>query len=168
MRRLIPQSAYARNVLTLMTGTTVAQAIPIAISAVLFILFFTQSLAAFLVDIVLVSWLYLVPFSVLLLGLPQSFNCWSKYKAPCKHLAICRTLQNRSVSLVQPADSFTSIRNSISLSHQPFAVDAGLHMLMVDAEAHRVMSLPMSADLSLVDQQTVIDALAASLVRATY
>lgn len=35
MRRLIPQSAYARNVLTLMTGTTLAQAIPIAISPLL-------------------------------------------------------------------------------------------------------------------------------------
>lgn len=35
MRRLVPQSAYARNVLTLMTGTTLAQAIPIAISPIL-------------------------------------------------------------------------------------------------------------------------------------
>lgn len=35
MRRLLPQSAYARNVLTLMTGTTLAQAIPIAISPLL-------------------------------------------------------------------------------------------------------------------------------------
>jgi len=35
MRRLFPQSAYARNVLTLMTGTTLAQAIPIAISPIL-------------------------------------------------------------------------------------------------------------------------------------
>lgn len=35
MRCLIPQSAYARNVLTLMTGTTLAQAIPIAISPLL-------------------------------------------------------------------------------------------------------------------------------------
>lgn len=35
MHRLIPQSAYARNVLTLMTGTTLAQAIPIAISPIL-------------------------------------------------------------------------------------------------------------------------------------
>lgn len=35
MRRLLPQSAYARNVLTLMTGTTLAQAIPIAISPIL-------------------------------------------------------------------------------------------------------------------------------------
>lgn len=35
MRRLIPQSAYARNVITLMTGTSLAQAIPIAISPIL-------------------------------------------------------------------------------------------------------------------------------------
>lgn len=35
MRKLLPQSAYARNVLTLMTGTTLAQAIPIAISPIL-------------------------------------------------------------------------------------------------------------------------------------
>lgn len=35
MRRLIPQSAYARSVLTLMTGTGLAQAIPIAVSPIL-------------------------------------------------------------------------------------------------------------------------------------
>lgn len=35
MRNLLPQSAYARNVLTLMTGTSLAQAIPIAISPIL-------------------------------------------------------------------------------------------------------------------------------------
>ena len=35
MRRLLPESAYARNVLTLMTGTSLAQAIPIAISPIL-------------------------------------------------------------------------------------------------------------------------------------
>lgn len=35
MRRLLPKSAYARNVLTLMTGTTLAQAIPVAISPIL-------------------------------------------------------------------------------------------------------------------------------------
>lgn len=35
MRILLPQSAYARNVLTLMTGTSLAQAIPIAISPIL-------------------------------------------------------------------------------------------------------------------------------------
>lgn len=35
MRNLLPKSAYARNVLTLMTGTSLAQAIPIAISPIL-------------------------------------------------------------------------------------------------------------------------------------
>ena len=35
MRRLLPASTYARNVLTLMTGTTLAQALPIAISPIL-------------------------------------------------------------------------------------------------------------------------------------
>lgn len=35
MRRLLPKSDYARNVLTLMTGTSLAQAIPIAISPIL-------------------------------------------------------------------------------------------------------------------------------------
>lgn len=35
LRKLIPQSTYARNVLTLMTGTTLAQAIPVAISPLL-------------------------------------------------------------------------------------------------------------------------------------
>ncbi len=35
MRKLIPQSAYARNVITLMTGTSLAQAIPMAISPIL-------------------------------------------------------------------------------------------------------------------------------------
>lgn len=35
MRRVLPKSKYARNVLTLMTGTSLAQAIPIAISPIL-------------------------------------------------------------------------------------------------------------------------------------
>src|SRR5690554_4361739 len=35
MRRLLPKSKYTRNVLTLMTGTGLAQAIPIAISPIL-------------------------------------------------------------------------------------------------------------------------------------
>ena len=35
LNRLKPKSEFARNVLTLMTGTTIAQAIPIAISPIL-------------------------------------------------------------------------------------------------------------------------------------
>ena len=47
MRRLIPQSAYARNVLTLMTGTTLAQAIPIAISPILTRLYSPEDFGTF-------------------------------------------------------------------------------------------------------------------------
>ena len=35
MKRFLPKSEFGRNVLTLMTGTTIAQAIPIAISPIL-------------------------------------------------------------------------------------------------------------------------------------
>jgi len=35
LKRLKPKSEFSRNVLTLMTGTTIAQAIPIAISPIL-------------------------------------------------------------------------------------------------------------------------------------
>ena len=35
LRKLIPQSTYARNVITLMTGTAFAQALPIAVSPIL-------------------------------------------------------------------------------------------------------------------------------------
>ena len=35
IQRLKPKSEFSRNVLTLMTGTTIAQAIPIAISPIL-------------------------------------------------------------------------------------------------------------------------------------
>lgn len=35
LQKIIPQSAFAKNVLTLMTGTTIAQAIPVAISPIL-------------------------------------------------------------------------------------------------------------------------------------
>ena len=35
LRKLVPQSTYARNVITLMTGTAFAQALPIAVSPIL-------------------------------------------------------------------------------------------------------------------------------------
>ena len=47
MRRLLPQSAYARNVLTLMTGTSLAQAIPIAISPILTRLYSPEEFGCF-------------------------------------------------------------------------------------------------------------------------
>ena len=128
MRRFIPQSVYARNVLTLMTGTTVAQAIPVAISPILtriyspeefghfavyiaasmivsvlllFVLFFAQQIAVLLGDVALAPWLYWVPASTLLLGLYQSLNYWSNRKGQFKRLAISRTVQTGSSAIAQ-------------------------------------------------------------------
>ncbi|MBV4503465.1 oligosaccharide flippase family protein [Pseudomonas sp. BW13M1] len=47
MRRFIPQSHYARNVITLMTGTSVAQAIPIAVSPILTRLYTPEQFGVF-------------------------------------------------------------------------------------------------------------------------
>lgn len=169
MRRLLPQSTYARNVLTLMTGTTLAQAIPIAISPLLtrlyspeefgrfalymavvsiasvlvtgryelaimlprqdkdalhiaamaivlsiaisavllfVVLFFAQPIAVLLGDAALVSWLYWVPASTMLLGLYQSLNYWSNRKAQYNRLAISRATQSSSAALAQLSSGY--------------------------------------------------------------
>lgn len=53
--RLLPKSAFARNVLTLMTGTTFAQAIPVLISPILTRLFSPQEFGVFAFYLALVS-----------------------------------------------------------------------------------------------------------------
>jgi len=55
MRRLLPQSRYARNVLTLMTGTSLAQAIPIAISPILTRLYSPEQFGLFALYMAIVS-----------------------------------------------------------------------------------------------------------------
>ena len=55
MRNLLPKSAYARNVLTLMTGTSLAQAIPIAISPILTRIYSPEDFGLFSFYIALVS-----------------------------------------------------------------------------------------------------------------
>lgn len=55
MRRLLPQSTYARNVLTLMTGTGLAQAIPIAISPILTRLYSPDEFGLFALYMAIVS-----------------------------------------------------------------------------------------------------------------
>lgn len=47
LKRLVPQSRYARNVITLMTGTGLAQAIPIAISPILTRLYSPEDFGTF-------------------------------------------------------------------------------------------------------------------------
>ncbi|MFN3733719.1 lipopolysaccharide biosynthesis protein [Comamonas testosteroni] len=55
MRKLFPKSAYARNVLTLMTGTGLAQAIPIAISPILTRLYSPEEFGLFALYMSVVS-----------------------------------------------------------------------------------------------------------------
>lgn len=55
MRRLLPQSMYARNVLTLMIGTSLAQAIPIAISPILTRLYSPDEFGLFALYMAVVS-----------------------------------------------------------------------------------------------------------------
>lgn len=55
MRQLLPQSRYARNVLTLMTGTGLAQAIPIAISPILTRLYSPEEFGLFAFYMAIVS-----------------------------------------------------------------------------------------------------------------
>ncbi|WP_120971581.1 oligosaccharide flippase family protein [Comamonas sp. lk] len=55
MRKLFPKSAYTRNVLTLMTGTGLAQAIPIAISPILTRLYSPEEFGLFALYMSVVS-----------------------------------------------------------------------------------------------------------------
>ena len=47
LKKFIPKSSYARNVITLMTGTGLAQAIPIAISPILTRLYSPEDFGTF-------------------------------------------------------------------------------------------------------------------------
>ncbi|MBD3843179.1 MAG: oligosaccharide flippase family protein [Campylobacterales bacterium] len=47
LNKLKPKSEFSRNVLTLMTGTTIAQAIPIAISPILTRIYTPEDFAVF-------------------------------------------------------------------------------------------------------------------------
>lgn len=53
--KLLPQSAFARNVITLMTGTSIAQAIPIAISPILTRLYSPEEFGVFALYMAVVS-----------------------------------------------------------------------------------------------------------------
>lgn len=169
MRRLFgvvkdKKSQFLRNVLTLMTGTTIAQAIPIAAMPLLTRLYTPQEFGALalylsitsmiavvvnaryevaimlpkleedaaslvvlsagiaaVVALVLLaiitifddeifrlfnndsvgSWLYLVPFTVLVIGLWQAFNYWNNRAKKFKRLAISRVAQGGGMTAAQ-------------------------------------------------------------------
>ena len=161
---LKPKSEFSRNVLTLMTGTTIAQAIPIAISPILTRIYTPEdfglfafymaiasiisviatgryelaimlpekeedalniaalsglitvfvSLISFTVILVfnhqivlwiekpeVSNWLYLIPCSVLVTGLYQSFNYWHNRSKNYKVLANNRIIQSGTTGLSQ-------------------------------------------------------------------
>ncbi|MBP59133.1 MULTISPECIES: lipopolysaccharide biosynthesis protein [Idiomarina] len=60
IKKIIPKSSYARNVLTLMTGTGLAQALPIAISPILTRLYTPEDFGVFALYVAIVSILAVV------------------------------------------------------------------------------------------------------------
>jgi O-antigen/teichoic acid export membrane protein len=157
LNRIKPKSEFSQNVLTLMTGTTIAQAIPIVISPILTHIYTPESFGVFAIYISIVSiisviatgryetaimhpkkdedainilvlsivisffislislmlvfifntnitnilnnqeisaWLYLIPISVLLTGIYQSFNYWSNRKKKYRRLATNKVVQS--------------------------------------------------------------------------
>lgn len=57
MKRLLPKSEFARNVLTLMSGTTIAQAIPVVISPILTRLYTPEEFGVFAIFFAVVGFL---------------------------------------------------------------------------------------------------------------
>ena len=163
--RLKPKSKFTRNVLTLMTGTTIAQAIPIAISPILTRVYTPEDFGIFALYIAMVSFIaivvtaryelaivlpqtdreainilalsliimsfivvfliiiillfkdnlltllniqnvgnfiYLMPLSILIAGLNQSFNYWSNRKEYFKNISSSQILQSIGIGLTQP------------------------------------------------------------------
>jgi len=163
--RLKPKSKFTRNVLTLMTGTTIAQAIPIAISPILTRVYTPEDFGIFALYIAMVSFIaivvtaryelaivlpqtdreainilalsliimsfivvfliiiillfkdnlltllniqnvgnfiYLMPLSILIAGLNQSFNYWSNRKEYFKNISSSQILQSIGIGVTQP------------------------------------------------------------------
>ena len=169
LKRFKPKSEFSRNVLTLMTGTTIAQAIPIAISPILtrlytpedfgvfalymsvaslisvvatgryelaimlpkkdedalnivvlsisisFLVSFISFLIVYFFNAFVVSllghpeiskWLYLIPVTVFLTGIYQSFNYWNNRKKRYKKLAASKIFQSSTMGASNLAMGF--------------------------------------------------------------
>ena len=175
LKRLKPKSEFSRNVLTLMTGSMIAQAIPIAISPILtriytpedfglfalymsvasvfavfstgryelaimlpkkdedatnifllsviiafivsllsfvIIFLFNQKIVSLLGTPSLSNWLYVIPVSVLLTGLYQSFNYWNNRKKKYKRLAVSRVTQSATTGMTNLGMGFSGFSAS--------------------------------------------------------
>lgn len=171
-RRIKPKSSFAKSVITLMTGTGLAQVVPIALSPILTRLYTPQDFGVFalygsicailavlvtgkyelaivvpkhdseainlvavtfvlslavslvLLGIVLVwdveivkglghpevrSWLYLVPFSTLILGCYYALNFWANRRSRYKSMAISRVVQSGASGAIQLVAGFSKV-----------------------------------------------------------
>lgn len=172
IKRFMPKSQFARNVITLMTGTALAQAIPIAITPILTRLYTPEEFGLFAVYMAICSilavlvtgryelaiivpqededainimalsialsfiisaillivisiageqisvllgnesisnWLYLVPFTTLVMGCFQNLSYWANRKSHYKKMAVSRVSQTASTSTVQLGTGYLKI-----------------------------------------------------------
>jgi UDP-2-acetamido-2-deoxy-ribo-hexuluronate aminotransferase len=91
---------------------------------------------------------------------PYNTSAWAQYTIQVPNR---ETLQEQ----LKQAGIPTAVHYPIPLNIQPAVADTTAQLPVGDAVAQRVMSLPMSADLTAADQQTVLNALATLLVRGT-
>jgi len=172
LNKLKPKSKFSRNVLTLMTGTTIAQAIPIAISPILTRIYTPEDFGIFALYIAIVSFIsiivtaryemaivlpkkdedavnilflslcimmfivivttilillfkttiiellnakeignfiYLIPISIFIAGLNQSFNYWSNRKEYFKNMSSAQISQSITIGIFQPLLGYFNI-----------------------------------------------------------
>lgn len=180
LKKLKPKSEFSRNVVTLMTGTTIAQAIPIAISPILTRIYTPEDFGVFALYIGIVNFIavvataryemaivlpksekeainilalsilitlsivfvitfiilflkkfilnslnandlgniiYLVPLSILLAGLAQSFNYWSNRKEYFKNMSNAQISQSISIGIFQPLFKLIGINSGLILGN---------------------------------------------------
>ncbi len=180
LNKLKPKSEFSRNVLTLMTGTTIAQTIPMAVSPILTriytpedfgilslylalvgfisivitaryemaivlprsdedamnILALSLLITGILVVVVTLSillfkdfilnilnaqtvgnFIFLIPFSLLLAGIIQTFNYWSNRKGYFENLSSSQIVQSLSIGTAQPLFGYFSINGGLILGN---------------------------------------------------
>jgi UDP-2-acetamido-2-deoxy-ribo-hexuluronate aminotransferase len=89
---------------------------------------------------------------------PHNTSAWAQYTIQVPNRA---TLQEQ----LKQAGIPTAVHYPIPLNVQPAVADTTAQLPVGDAVAQRVMSLPMSADLTAADQQTILNVLETLLVR---
>ena len=178
--KLKPKSEFTRNVLTLMTGTTIAQAIPIAISPILTRIYTPEDFGLFALYISIVSFIaivitaryemaivlpksdieainivalsiiitfilvlitsiclivfkneilnilnakslgnliFLIPISLLMAGLMQTFNYWSNRKEYFSTMSNSQIAQSVSVGIMQPVLGYFNFNSGLIIGN---------------------------------------------------